>query len=1214
MTRLGTLAQFGLACLFGGISWGQTFTLTSSPNPSRFGKTVTFTATANPFPGPFQVTFTDQTTGQVLGTNTWVQSGNTGSAIIFYSALPAGPHDIVASYVNFSETSTTVFTPVDTQVVTVPTTITVTTSPNPSTYCDTVTFKATVLPNPGPVETPPPNPTPPTPPAVVSLILTSSGPSGTVSFYDGGVLVSTQPVVNGVATLPVTGLAAGVHSIAATYNGDQIYEASSTIPSPVLQVVNKALPAIQLKSSLNPSTFGDNVTFTAILVRCQGGAVPTGAVTFTTAPAPGNGQLGQAPVVGGSASVSNSTLPVGTDTVNAAYGGDNNYLSNSAQIVQVVGKTTPTVTVSGLPNPSTYGQTVTITAGVVPVTASGQVDFIDTTTNTSLGQVQLTNGQAVITTSTLSAGSHLISVTYGGSPTVSSPPASYNQTVIKRDSSITLQVSPDPATAGGTLTLTATVLPSGATGTVIFREDNSQIGQAVALSAGGLAALSSPAVAGLHSFSATYSGDNTFNSSPSNTVSVRVTVPITTSTTTLTANPTSTVFGQTVSLSASVSPSGTGFVTFKDGGTAINTAPLVGGSADFSTSTLTVGTHFMTADYGGDASTYASTSNLVTVTVGKIPTTTTLSTGPAPSGQGVAVTAHVVPATATGSVTFSDNGVTVGSAPLAAGAAVFPGDLSNDQSHSITAHYTGDTHFDVSTSAPLAVGRTGSTTSLAASSVSPVFGDKVVLTATVSPGSATGTVLFQEGGTTLGSGNLSTSGATFPISTLSGGLHNIVATYQGDTTFLPSTSKEVTLTVAKVATQIQLTVSPNPKIPGTPVTLTGTVTPSAATGTVTFLDGSVSVGSAPLTGGVAVLTIPSLPAANNNLTAAYGGDNNSLISMSDPVAVTSVPPIGNISPTSLPTAFVNVPYSQLFNVTGGTTKFQWSVLSGDVPGITISPDGLLAGTPKTAGTTQLIIGVTDANGLATSTVLSLTVLPQPTITISILAPSGVNTTPLVLIPSYPVALDATFALTFTADSLVKGLPSPYTNPDVVFASGGAVSGTVHIPANSTAAIPIEPLQLGSIAGTITVSLASLTSPGLNIPIPSPVPSTGIPKKPAAPIIVPNSVKITGVTSTGFQVVLTGTTSTRELVGANAVFTAAPGTQLNGTPQTVSLAAATTQWFAPVGTASLAKGNGGNFVLTLPFGFSGDPSSIGTVSVTLTNSNSPGTSTPVSGGR
>jgi hypothetical protein len=73
---------------------------------------------------------------------------------------------------------------------------------------------------------------------------------------------------------------------------------------------------------------------------------------------------------------------------------------------------------------------------------------------------------------------------------------------------------------------------------------------------------------------------------------------------------------------------------------------------------------------------------------------------------------------------------------------------------------------------------------------------------------------------------------------------------------------------------------------GDPVTLTATVAPSGATGTVLFMNGSTVVGSGTVTNGVAMLNVSSLPVGSYTLTAFYQGDANYSASTSAPVALT----------------------------------------------------------------------------------------------------------------------------------------------------------------------------------------------------------------------------------------------------------------------------------------------------------------------------------------
>jgi len=179
----------------------------------------------------------------------------------------------------------------------------------------------------------------------------------------------------------------------------------------------------------------------------------------------------------------------------------------------------------------------------------------------------------------------------------------------------------------------------------------------------------------------------------------------------------------------------------------------------------------------------------------------------------------------------------------------------------------------------------GTTTGLT-SSVHPwsVFGQPVTFTATVtakSPGAGTptGTVTFEDGSSTLGTGTLNGSGqATFTTSTLAVGSHSITASYGGDATFTGSTSSALTQTVKKASTATLVSSSANPSVSGQPVTFTATVTaksPGGGTpsGTVSFKDGSSTLGTGTLdSSGQAMFTISTLTVGSHSITASYGGD------------------------------------------------------------------------------------------------------------------------------------------------------------------------------------------------------------------------------------------------------------------------------------------------------------------------------------------------------
>jgi Big-like domain-containing protein len=264
------------------------------------------------------------------------------------------------------------------------------------------------------------------------------------------------------------------------------------------------------------------------------------------------------------------------------------------------------------------------------------------------------------------------------------------------------------------------------------------------------------------------------------------------------------------------------------------------------------------------------------------PTTTTVASSANPStvGQMVTFTATVSPA-ATGSVQFFDGGSSLGTAPLSGGTAALSTAALAAGSHAITAAYSGDSTYAASTSSILTQTVNGAliatTTSLTSQPNSSTYGQSVGFTAFVgsSSGTPTGTVTFLDGATTLGSSALDASGfATLSVSSLSAGTHTITARYNGNSTFSSSTSTGISQTVNKANTTTTLTSNRNPSNNGQPVTFMATVSPSTATGNMQFFDGATLLGSAPLSGGVASLTMSSLSAGSHSVSANYGGDSN----------------------------------------------------------------------------------------------------------------------------------------------------------------------------------------------------------------------------------------------------------------------------------------------------------------------------------------------------
>ncbi len=192
----------------------------------------------------------------------------------------------------------------------------------------------------------------------------------------------------------------------------------------------KRASSITLATNLNPSIYGQRVTFTA-RVRRLDGSIPPGTVFFrwtwdTRAFSIGSAKLD----ANGVAILNKSNLNAYSYPLTAVYQGDTiNARSVSPVVQQVVLQTTSAAKITSSLNPSRQGQPVTFTAQITSPTviAAGPVTF--TAGTTVLGSVQLSGGKAKFTTSSLPAGSPLVKVTYQGNSNIKRSSAAVTQIV-----------------------------------------------------------------------------------------------------------------------------------------------------------------------------------------------------------------------------------------------------------------------------------------------------------------------------------------------------------------------------------------------------------------------------------------------------------------------------------------------------------------------------------------------------------------------------------------------------------------------------------------------------------------------------------------------------------------------------------------------------------------------------------------------------------------
>jgi hypothetical protein len=351
------------------------------------------------------VTFVDVPTSQTLGTVALTIGGTNSQASIPVSLLAPGSHNIQGNYngdSNFGPSSSPRLTQTVNQAST---TTTLALAPSAGVAGQVITLTATITP----------------------AVSGTQTPTGTVTFSENGNTIATGnasangTVSSAVATL---GFPTGTHTITASYPGDGNFGASTGTATLTVTINSSKILILPFP---NPSGLNQTVVFQVVvspvtLTQSIPAFAPSGTVSlFDNGNLIGTGTL-SSPGENSSANILTSALTVGSHNIAATYAGDSNFTGSTGMVTQVVNQTGTTATTTTLApslNPSLFGQSVTFTATVTGNggTPTGSVTFTDTTTTQTLGTITLTGGQASVTTSTLTAGSHVIQANYGGDTT-----------------------------------------------------------------------------------------------------------------------------------------------------------------------------------------------------------------------------------------------------------------------------------------------------------------------------------------------------------------------------------------------------------------------------------------------------------------------------------------------------------------------------------------------------------------------------------------------------------------------------------------------------------------------------------------------------------------------------------------------------------------------------------------------------------------------------
>ncbi len=363
-----------------------------------------------------------------------------------------------------------------------------------------------------------------------SSIVASSG--DTVEFFDGSQSLGTAPVEGNNASLTVTHLATGDNELTAVFSGDEGYYSSTSDAI----TVNEVQTSISAPALMNP-TYGDS-TFLAAQVTSSSGTFDGGGTveffdgtTLLASAQPGTDGVAFAPFY--------DDLSVGDHTLTAVYSGDGNYPgSTSPAYVQEIDPChTVVCSCSFDSNQWALNSVLAATSGPPEYNwyppSGGSVDFYDETTQTDLVGQTVVHGSLVslyTTPASLHGGTHVIDVTYSGSPDgdfagctgsfdLWVPPSATN-TILT--SSCTSQVCGQPVTLTATVFNVYPVCPIAASGgTVEFFNGNQGLGSAAV--EGNTASLTvTDLPVGENDIVACYSGDSMFTASQSEPMSQEV--------------------------------------------------------------------------------------------------------------------------------------------------------------------------------------------------------------------------------------------------------------------------------------------------------------------------------------------------------------------------------------------------------------------------------------------------------------------------------------------------------------------------------------------------------------------------------------------------------------------------------------------------------------------------------------------------------------------
>ena len=150
-----------------------------------------------------------------------------------------------------------------------------------------------------------------------------------------------------------------------------------------------------------------------------------------------------------------------------------------------------------------------------------------------------------------------------------------------------------------------------------------------------------------------------------------------------------------------------------------------------------------------------------------------------------------------------------------------------------------------------------------------------------------------------------------------------------------------------------------------------TVTSGTLPGGLTLTSGGVLAGT-PTASGTFTFNV-----RGTDANGCFGNQSYTIV-----IAPAITPPPGcptiTLAPASLPNGTVAIAYNQAITGSGGTAPYSFGIPVGSAPaGLTLTPAGLLAGTPTTAGSSNFTVRGTDVNGCFADKAYTLLIVAAP---------------------------------------------------------------------------------------------------------------------------------------------------------------------------------------------------------------------------------------------